>query len=428
MENIQLVQLWGILGTLLALAPGTHAGEGSKMADFWTLQVPFVEVSGYLFDADYTEKLSCIADLNPNSDTLTCSMGYDAKTKVRAAALVRGDYDRAGGYLEANECYVDDGAPVQQNPDNVTALLRMQDKSSMIIYAGISLNPMGETDTWKDKLESNITKSEFKPGSEILAASALSMCHIRWGSCYESLAMDENGKKLTVDWPCAEFAGKWNTTYEREEDGDVTTEMACCRGVTTGLTTVTCSYGTMHTQGYITGKVSAFGQLVVGDWYELTVPAGQSDTIVGPNGTCASGGVTWVHIGWPDTFFGHRTSGGLLSALASFVGDEGLPWYGQKHAVDSYPPPPSKPPCLIKEMCRDDLAWDCARHVQVMITCVGRANALMTLILTVVGITSAICCVLCSYVCYMRRCAPGAPGINLVCAKKVEDDDEDDRI
>ena len=45
----------------------------------------------------------------------------------------------------------------------------------------------------------------------------------------------------------------------------------------------------------------------------------------------------------------------------------------------------------------------------------------MSLIITVVGSVSAAIFVCCVFICYMKKCAPGAPGINLVvCGKSAK--------
>ena len=69
----------------------------------------------------------------------------------------------------------------------------------------------------------------------------------------------------------------------------------------------------------------------------------------------------------------------------------------------------------------------------IMILCMERQANFEMLVLTAVLIISTIVCGCCSYVCYKRRFAPGAPGINVVCCaggrnKEAGEEDELGRV
>jgi hypothetical protein len=145
--------------------------------------------------------------------------------------------------------------------------------------------------------------------------------------------------------------------------------VTCTRGVNTSESNVFCSYSTWEMEGFVKGKVrclqacarwraqggavqraahgnchvapctpglmaaaawwdmqvSTHGQILEGEFYEMYMTLSDSD---GPtsvsNGTCVTGSLSWIAIGWPNTFMGHRLVSSLFSALTALGGNEGV--------------------------------------------------------------------------------------------------------
>jgi len=392
-----------------------EAGKGSKLAARWTVGVPFVTLNSYLFEQGYTEQMECFADLMRESDRFICSIGMD-KAKTREAGFAYGSYDSKGAGVVVKECYLEDNVPAVDTeiPESTTALLNMPNSKIINVYLKLnSTADLDKIDTWTNVRSGNLTNDRQEVMR--LGTRALSHCQIQFDNCYNFFGKDDAGVQRAGPPPCAEFAGDWNQVFD-SEDGPLASRMTCCRG-TNGASpnTVVCSYENPTMNGFMRGKVNDLGTFLEGKWYEMTSEDGGSPQ----NGTCNGGSATWLMTNWPVGYMGQRTVDGIVSFLAALAG-EVLFWDGVR--VEAWPSPPAPPPCSFDEPCNNANHSHCMRFETVMITCAFRAAVLQNLIIMVTGITSAVLCVGCSYICYMKKFAPGAPGINcFVCERDTED-------